>query len=158
MKQVETCLIQQHEDGHFLVYSDILIDAPKEKVWQVLSDFESMKEWSSTMVNITGEIKPNGKIQSHFNFGGQIWVADHNFIYEEGELFGWSDPLSGDFNGNQDNHIFKLEAVSQSQTRFIQTDEFTGPNAFRHSLILARIAFDSYPKFNRDLANRISGN
>ena len=82
-KQIKTCSIYQHEDGHFSVYSDIIINAPKEDVWQVLSDFDRMKEWSSTMVNIMGE------------------------------------------------------------------------NVSLHGLILAQIAFDSYPKFNRELAQRV---
>lgn len=155
LKQIETCYIQQHEDGHFSVYSDIIINASKEEVWSVLVDFENMKEWSSTMVKITGEIKDGGNIQSHFSFGGQIWLADHIFLYKEGEYFGWSDPLTGDFIGNQDNHLFKIEAISENQTRFIQTDEFTGENASKHSLILARVAFDAYPKFNRELAERV---
>ena len=154
-KQIETCSIYQHEDGHFSVYSDIIIDASTEAVWRVLSDFDRMKEWSSTMVNITGEIKDKGAIQSHFSFGGQIWVADHILLYKEGESFGWSDPLKGDFSGNKDNHLFKVEAISHTQTRFIQTDEFTGENVSLHGLILAQIAFDSYPKFNRELAQRV---
>mgnify|MGYP003607986584 CR=1 FL=1 len=83
LTQIQTGSIYQHEDGHFSVYSDIIIDAPKEAVWRVLLDFDRMKEWSSTIVNITGE------------------------------------------------------------------------NVSLHGLILAQIAFDSYPKFNRELAQRV---
>ena len=43
-KQIETCSIYQHEDGNFSVYSDIIINASKEDVWRVLSDFDRMKE------------------------------------------------------------------------------------------------------------------
>lgn len=158
LKQIEACHIQQHEDGHFSVYSDIIINASKKEVWDVLSDFKNMNQWSSTMVNITGEIKDKGNIRSHFNYDEQIWVADHVLIYNEGEYFGWSDPLTGNFSGNKDNHLFKVEAISENVTRFIQTDEFTGENASKHSLILARVAFDAYPKFNRELAERVMNN
>lgn len=154
-KQIETCFIEQHEDGHCSVYSDIVIDASQSEVWSVISDFKRMAEWSTTMINITGEIKHQGKIQSHFMFAGQVFVADHALIYEDGQHFGWSDPLTGDFSGCCDNHMFRLEAISPSKTRFIQTDEFTGANILERSLILARIAFDSYPKFNRELAQRV---
>lgn len=155
VNKIESCYIQEYDDGHFSVYSDIIISAPKKEVWKTLVDFENMKEWSTTMINITGEIKDGGKIQSHFSYGGQIWLADHHFIYKEGEFFGWSDPLTGDFEGNQDNHLFKLEAISDTQTRFIQTDEFTGENILKQGLTLAQIAFDSYPKFNRELESFI---
>ncbi|MDO5608769.1 MAG: SRPBCC family protein [Capnocytophaga sp.] len=153
--QTETCYIKQHADGHFSTYSDIIINAPAELVWQIVSDFENMKNWSSTLVNITGELKDKGKVQSHFSFDGRIWLADHTFTYKEGEYFGWSDPLTDDFQGNQDNHLFKVEAISENQSRFVQTDEFTGENASKHSLTLARVAFDSYPKFNRELAEAV---
>ena len=43
-------------------HAEILIDAPAEKVWEVLTDFDSMKEWSSSYQNITGEKKDRNTV------------------------------------------------------------------------------------------------
>lgn len=153
--QLETAFITQHEDGHFSTYTDIIIDVPKNLVWEILSDFENMKNWSTSLVNVTGNIQDGGKVQSHFSFANKIWLADHTFTFQEGDYFGWSDPLSDDFEGVQDNHLFKLEAISENRTKFIQSDEFTGKNAVLHGLTLARISFDNYLKFNRELYSEV---
>jgi len=153
---LETCYIKLNEDGHYSVYTDIVINAPIEKVWKIASDFENFKNWSTSLVGIAGQCVDGGKVKTSFNLDGQIWLTDHIFIYKDNLQFGWSDGLTGEYSNMKDHHLFSVEALSENKTRFIQTDKFTGSDSALHGLTLARVAFDSYPKFNRELAIEIA--
>jgi len=155
-EQLEFCAIRRHDDGHYSVHSEIVIEARQETIWAVLRDFDAMASWSSSLKKITGDIRHGGHVQSHFYTMDQIWVADHVFVFEEGVRYGWSDPLTGPFAGISDNHQFVLERIDPSRTRFIQSDEFTGKGADIHGPALARIGFESYPRFNSELRDRVA--
>lgn len=114
-----------------------------------------MSTWSSSPKTVAGEIRNGGAVQSHFLAMGKIWVADHFFIYEEGQLYGWSDPLTGDFSGVRNHRLFRVENVSPSLTRFIQSDDFTGAAAVQHGATLARVGFENYPIFNNELRDEV---
>lgn len=66
-------------------------------------------------------------------------------------MFGWSDPLTGGYEGVRDHHLFQVEPLQTGLTRFVQSDEFTGENAAQHGVALARVGFESYPVFNTEL-------
>ncbi len=70
--------------------------------------------------------------------------------YTEGQQFGWSAE-STTFPGIVDNHIFKVEAISECQSRFIQTDEFRGENSFFTTEDLANASLPLYNQFNSEL-------
>ena len=108
------------------VFTQIEINAPREKVWEVLTDFEKMPEWSSSFQGIKGEFKEGGKATSYFksSFGRKDMEFHHTIIeFEEGVSFGWSDPLT---MGMKDHHVYKLEDMPNGNTLFIQTDGVEG--------------------------------
>ncbi|MDO5626641.1 MAG: SRPBCC family protein [Pseudomonadota bacterium] len=153
---VEQVTARRHADGHCSVYSEIVIDAPAAAVWSVLTDFDRMADWSSSLKNITGDRRQGGKVQSHFFTMGRVWPADHTFTYDEAAMtFGWSDPLGGGYEGVRDHHLFRVESLSPTRTRFIQSDEFTGENAARHGVALAQVGYKSYPVFNAELRDEV---
>ncbi|MBM4077939.1 MAG: hypothetical protein FJ267_20105 [Planctomycetes bacterium] len=39
------------------------IKAPVEKIWKFLTDARNFTSWNSTLIELTGEISPKGKIQ-----------------------------------------------------------------------------------------------
>ena len=41
--------------GVFVLGTSQLMDAPKEKVWQILKDFPSYKEWYNTNYHLSGK-------------------------------------------------------------------------------------------------------
>ncbi|MDO5605828.1 MAG: SRPBCC family protein [Paracoccus sp. (in: a-proteobacteria)] len=154
-EHIEQITVYRHKDDHYSVYTDVLIDAPAADVWAVLTDFDHMGDWSSTLKGIVGDRRDGGKVQSQFFTMGRVWEADHTFIYVQGVQFGWSDPLTGGFEGVRDHHLFRVEAVTPRLTRFIQSDEFTGENAARHGVALARVGLDGYPVFNAELRGEV---
>lgn len=50
----------QQGDKSYQVYTEIIIDATPEEVWSVLTDFDQMSSWSSSLQTITG-IFENGQ-------------------------------------------------------------------------------------------------
>lgn len=104
---------------------------------------------------MTGDIRDGGTVRSHFLAMGKVWVADHIFIHRAGHVYGWSDPLTGEFSGVRDHHLFRVESASPSLTRFIQSDDFTGETAAQHGVALARVGFDNYPIFNQELTDEV---
>ena len=52
--------------GRKSVHHEIEIDAPKDLVWQVLTDMDKYAEWNPTMLLLEGEIKEGNKVKYRF--------------------------------------------------------------------------------------------
>lgn len=143
-------------ENHHRVDSFIVIDASAEEVWDVLTDFETMPDWSSSFQGLAGDIEDGGAVVATYLVPnpetGETSPAQfpHTLSYEEGIRFGWSDPIAG-LDGLQDNHRFELERLSDCQTRFVQTDAFTGTNPNLNTETLANISAMGYEAFNAEL-------
>jgi putative intracellular protease/amidase len=136
-----------------MIHTEIIIDAPVSKVWKTLTDFAELKNWSTSLQAINGELKNGAKVEVEFNFGGQILKPTHHLFYSAGESFGWSDPIDV-FNGLFDNHIYKVEAISNNQTLFTQTDVIIGQNDLVTPLEIANKLKPLYQEFNEGLKTR----
>jgi len=150
--QVETANTTEVSFTQANVYTDIIINAPAGKVWSVLRNFDNMPNWSSSLQGITGNISNGGSVVVKFDLGnGQVADISHSsFIYQEGVLFGWSDEVTI-FPGIVDNHRYRVEAISDCQTRFIQTDEFIGTTAGTTPIAIADQVIGVYKTFNLEL-------
>lgn len=135
------------------VHSDIVIDAPPEEVWSVLTDWDRLKEWSPTLQALRGEIRDGGAVSAEYVFMGSVATPDHTLLYEEGSMFGWSDPM---LPGVKDRHIYRVEALPDGRTRFVQTDEVRGGVlSFLFGWIVIREMRKTYPLFNQALKERV---
>ncbi|MCB0703645.1 MAG: SRPBCC family protein, partial [Ignavibacteriae bacterium] len=45
------------------IKTSITINASKEKIWKILTDFENYPEWNSFIKSVTGEVKVGNQIQ-----------------------------------------------------------------------------------------------
>lgn len=52
--------------GKKSAHSELIINAPTEKVWAVLTDFKKYPEWNPTMQLVKGEVKEGNKVVYHF--------------------------------------------------------------------------------------------
>lgn len=135
------------------IHTEIVIDAPRQTVWEVLTDFEKMPEWSSSFQNLVGEFKQNGKAVAHFKGPLGMIKADHTIIeFKEGVSFGWSDPMA---MGVRDYHMFKLEDLPDGKTKFIQSDHFTEGHSWFMQLMMNNSMEKMYAKFNEELKERV---
>ncbi len=138
------------------VEASIILDAPIEKVWQVLTDFSKLKNWSSSFIDAKGEFKKNGSLEVQFKTPMGIQKMKRQvFHFEEGKSFGWTGPF---ILGMNDCHIHILEAVSPKRTRFTQTDYFSGGASFLLKGMLHKQLKKGYDAFNLELKEQVENN
>lgn len=136
------------------VYTEIIINAPIKKMWKELTNFKEMPTWSKSIQKIEGDFSKNGKTQVHFmDNKGKVGIYKHQLIhFEEGRLFGWSDPS---ILGMVDNHKYQMEKISDHQTKFIQSDELNGFATLFVGNFIINYFLKSYTMFNEALKIRV---
>lgn len=143
-------------ESHHRVDSFIVIDAPAKDVWGVLTDFATMPNWSTSFQGLAGDVQNGGEVVATYILPnpatGEVGPVEfpHTLRYEEGALFGWSDPIAG-APGITDNHVFRVETISDCQARFVQTDEFQGLDPAFTTTALAELSAQGYNAFNAEL-------
>lgn len=136
----------------FEIYSEVVIDASPEKVWEVLTNFDRLSEWSNTLVGLEGDFREGGQIKIRYKAGPLTQHLEHEVkFFEEGRSFGWSDPL---MMGLSDRHIFQVNPTDDGKTLFVQTDHIKGIHGhlgyhIGHQLAVGMM--HSYVEFNRRL-------
>jgi len=141
--------VTKHSNFHWSVYTEIIIDAPKDKVWSVLMDFDNMPQWSKTLQKIKGSLTKGSKANVDYIFKGKLRKIKHTMVdYEEGTQFGWSDTL---IPLVKDHHIYRVEPLSDCRSKFIQKDEVKGLTASLVAKMLMDEMSKTYPKFNEAL-------
>ena len=151
---LESATVWRDDTGCCGVETSILIDAPARHVWQVLTDFGHMSEWSSGLQRIEGEWRDGAEVTSHYRMFDKVWPAKHRLRVQQGVSFGWSDDLDGEFSQVRDNHEFAVRELGETLCQFVHADAFTGADGPRFGATLTRAAVDSYRAFNRELQAR----
>lgn len=155
-EQMEKIKVNKLAEDHWQTYTDVVINAPIEKVWKVLTDWDHLPNWSTSLQRIEGDVEHNGIVAVSYLVDGNTYATKHTFIYKELEEFGWSDPMEGSFEGLTDNHRFRVERISDHQTRFIQSDDFKGSgNETMSAQNVADVTVKFFPQFNRELKKEV---
>ena len=146
--------LTQLNPTHATVKTSVLINSAAEDVWNKLTDFDNISSWSSgTLQNMKGDIKNGGSVMITFIFGvdenGEPNSNEipHTLIYEEGKMFGWSDPFPEDIGGGRDNHVYQVESCGD-QTLFVQSDEIID-NPYAANFVAQLLPM--YQTFNAEL-------
>jgi hypothetical protein len=108
------------------VFTFTTIDAPKQKVWQVLTNFDAYRQWNPFYTQVEGKCLAGTKLRI------QVQMQEHTLFYSpeietvtpQAEL-AWHERLilPGLFDGE---HRFELESNDAGQTRFVQHDRYSG--------------------------------
>lgn len=132
------------------VKASIIINASPEQVWKALTDFENLKNWSSSFQGLQGKFKENGSIEIVFKspFGGQSKMKKKLFQFEEGQSFGWTGVF---LLGMSDYHTHTLKALPDGKTEFTQTDGLKGGASFLLGKIIEKQMQKGYEVFNQEL-------
>ena len=136
------------------VFTEIEINARPEQVWSVLTDWESLKDWSSSFIGISTDKMVQGEIfVSYFKntITGKVMEFEHVCTeYVEGERFGWSGHIAGKA---KDHHIYSVIPSKNGNTIFRQEDGLHGSSFLD---FLAKHQMTSmYKKFNQELKERV---
>lgn len=139
---------------HKRIHSEIVIDASPDEVWGVLTDWERLPEWSPTLQSVQGDVRDGQRVKCVYNFRGNLFKPEHVLLYSPGKEFGWSDPI---LPGLTDRHMFRVEALEDGRTRFVQEDEVRGVLSPVLGWYFLNEMLTSYPSFNEALKLRVEG-
>ena len=128
------------------IKTEIIINASKEKVWQVLTDFDKYPAWNPFIVSIKGELKVSSRLVNTLESGSKknifkpkvLSVVPNQYFDRLGKLF-----IAGLFDGQ---HYFEIDELSPNQVKFTQGEHFSG---ILSSYILKRIGNETRNNFIR---------
>lgn len=109
------------------ISTEIIIQAPKEKVWDILSDFDSYPDWNPFITQIRGELSKGKNLEVTLNIEGRKPSSFQPVVISAipNEKFCWKGKLliGGLFDGT---HYFKIEDTPDGNTRLIHGENFRG--------------------------------
>ncbi|NLO30896.1 MAG: SRPBCC domain-containing protein [Methanosarcina mazei] len=135
------------------IHTEIAINAPASRVWEVLIDFEAYQQWNPFIRKIDGVAKPGNRISAQMHLGNRRMTLhpDVLAVKPEKELR-WSGHLyvPGIFDGE---HCFIIEPLNENQVLFIQHEKFNGLLVPFFTSILA-VTRNGFEEMNRALKER----
>lgn len=139
------------------IRTEIIINASKEQVWQLLTAFSEYKLWNPFIVEVQGEALAGTRLRNTLKSGNKNIVFKPCLLEVEptrkltwlGHLF-----IKGLFDGK---HFFEIEELGPNQVKFIHGEEFTG---ILSNMILNKIGDETrenFVKMNEALKERAEG-
>ena len=109
------------------VKTEIIINKDVSTVWNVLTDFENYPIWNPFVRSLQGK-KSIGKklsVTCALSSGKKVSFKPILLKFEADKEFRWKGKLGikGIFDGQ---HYFKLEKLSETQTKFIHVEDMSG--------------------------------
>lgn len=137
--------------------TEVAFDAPKEKVWKVLTDTDKYKEWNPFITSVKGEMKLGAQITNVMvNQGKETTFTPVITGFEEYESLEWlGSGLGGMFKGN---HYFQLTQTKEGKTKMLHGEKFSG---LLSGLIMQMIGNDTHANFelmNEAMKKRVEKN
>jgi len=137
--------------------TEIEIDAPAERVWAVLIDFERFPDWNPFIRRIHGNPQVGSRLDVLLGASGTRplrfrptvkAVVPNRELRWLGQL-----GLPGLFDGE---HIFQIEPLGPMRSRFVQRERFRGLFVPLLARSLNRDARRGFEEMNRALRERVA--
>jgi hypothetical protein len=107
--------------------TEIEINASAERVWQLLTDFDSYPQWNPFIRSAEGKPEPNSKLSIFVQPSGARGMKFNPTVLkaEPQRELRWLGSLliRGLFDGE---HIFIIEPLAENRVRFVQHEKFSG--------------------------------
>jgi hypothetical protein len=109
------------------IRTELEIAASASDVWRVLTDFPSYGEWNPFITEIEGGLVEDAKLRVVLSLpeGRDLRIAPRLVRCDAERELCWRGHLlfPGLFDGE---HFFRLEALEERRTRFVQGENFSG--------------------------------
>ncbi len=108
------------------IVAEIIIDAPVEKIWGILTDFNQYSEWNPFIVKSRGVPVVGSTLVNTMKQGDKNMTLKPKIIKAiTNRTLEWKGSLiiPGLFDGL---HYFKIEQLSNNQSKLIQGELFSG--------------------------------
>lgn len=110
-----------------MLHSEIEIDAPPERVWEVLTDFDAYPEWNPFIRSIEGDPEVGSRLRVRIEPPGSRGMTFKPTVQaaEPARELRWLGRLfvPGLMDGE---HRLALEPLDGGRSRFIQSERFSG--------------------------------
>ena len=137
--------------------TEVIINAPRRAVWDVLIDFDRYSDWNPFIVASEGRAVVGSRLVNRMKQGNRTFTFRPNVTQaKEAAYLEWLGHLfiPGLLDGR---HYFRLQEAAPEVTKLIHGERFGGVLS---GLILNRIADDTrdgYIAMNRALRERVEG-
>jgi hypothetical protein len=128
------------------IKTEIVINASKEKVWRILTDFKSYPRWNPFIIGIEGELaKGKTLINTMRNGDKKFQFKPKVLSVVPFQYFDWLGSLfvKGLFDGH---HYFEIEELAPNQVKLSHGEHFSG---LLSTTILKKIAEETRNNFVR---------
>jgi hypothetical protein len=109
------------------IRTQIAIDAPPARVWDVIADFSRYPDWNPFILEVIGEARLGASVRYRFEFprGIRIWAVASILRFEPGKELLWSAHFQARIllNGN---HHFRVLPSGDGGTVFEHGEVFSG--------------------------------
>jgi hypothetical protein len=109
------------------LHSEIQIDAPAERVWELLTDFDSYPQWNPFIRKISGQPAPGERLEVRLEPpGGRGMTFKPKVLNaERNRTLRWLGHLlvPSLFDGE---HSFTIQPLEENRVRFVQREAFKG--------------------------------
>jgi hypothetical protein len=109
------------------LHTEIEIEAPAERVWELLTDFASYPEWNPFIRSISGQPTPGERLEVRLEPpGGRGMTFKPKVLNAEpNRELRWLGHLlvPGLFDGE---HSFTIQPLEENRVRFVQREAFKG--------------------------------
>lgn len=136
------------------IITEIIIEAPAEMVWSVLTDLSAYASWNPFLIKSKGLVKPGERLINTIHTGSTTMTFKPRVqSVRANEYFDWIGHLfiPGLFDGH---HYFKIESIHANQVKLIHGENFSG---ILSAYILRKIGNDTrdgFVKMNHALKAR----
>ncbi len=140
------------------ISTEIEIDAPADRVWQVLTDFASYPDWNPFVTQITGTLATGERLTVRLQPpGGRGMTFSPRVVeLEPSKVFAWLGNLGirGIFDGA---HRFELVPLDGDRTRLVQSEQFSGLLVRLLKKTLDTSTRDGFVAMNEAVKRRVEG-
>ena len=139
------------------VFTSIVIDAPIDRVWQVLTDLDAYETWNSYLVRIepTGDAR-RVLVHQRIDSRTENIIRPVEIVRIEPWTMQWHGTLGNPVDLEGD-HFFKLRLESADRTAFDHWERFGGPRAAQFIEMFGATVAKNFERFNLDLKTSLSG-
>ena len=109
------------------IRTEIEIDAPPERVWDVLTDTAAYDAWNPFIRQLEGDLREGSTLKVTMAPPGGRAMTFRPAVtgLQPRRRFAWLGHLGvrGVFDGE---HVHEIEEIGQNRTRYVQRERFTG--------------------------------
>lgn len=110
-----------------MLHTEIVIDAPAEDVWSILTEFTAYPDWNPFIREISGDLEAGSRLEVELAPPGGRAMTMRPTVrdVQPGRVFRWLGRvgLPGLFDGE---HSFRIEPLGPQQVRFVHSEQFSG--------------------------------